>query len=220
MRLAGECQRHHGAAVERVFEGDDAGTFSIGARNLHRVLDGFGAAVHEDGLLRELSWRDFVHALGEANVALVRRDLHASVQEAVELVLHGFNNSFLAMADVQTADASGKVEVAVAVHVLEPGVFGLGNVDGRAVRKAAGHGFGAALGKGLGFRPWDGGAKLNCGHLSSQFSVLSFWRPALGFRLPGPQRLKPRYPCDSNGTTKVVPFHVSFSTNRLAIRSG
>ncbi len=152
MRLAGERQRHHGAAVERVFEGDDARALGIGASNLDRVLDSLGAAVDKDSFLRELARRNFVHALGEANVALVGRDLHAGVQEAVELVFHGVDDRFLAMPDVEAADASGEVEVAVAVNVFEPGVFGFGDVDGRAVRKAAGHGFGAALGERLGFR--------------------------------------------------------------------
>ena len=53
------------------------------------------------------------------------------------------------MADVEAADAAGEIDVAVAVDVFEPGVFGFGDVDGRAVRKAAGHGFGAALARAL-----------------------------------------------------------------------
>ena len=53
MRLAGEGQRHHGAAVEGVFEGDDAGALGVGAGDLDRVLDRLGAAVDEDSFLRE-----------------------------------------------------------------------------------------------------------------------------------------------------------------------
>ena len=44
------------------------------------------------------------------------------------------------MSDVETADAAGKIQVAVAVNVFEPGVFGLGHVNGRADRKPAGYG--------------------------------------------------------------------------------
>ena len=117
----------------------------------------------------KLARRDFVHALGQADVALVGRDLHAGVQEAVELISHGVDDGFLAMADVEAADAAGEIEVAVAVNVFEPGVFGLGNVDGRAVRKAAGHGFGAALGERLGLRAGNWCAKLNGRH--RKFSV-------------------------------------------------
>jgi hypothetical protein len=65
------------------------------------------------------------------------------------------------MADIETADAAGEVEIAVPVDVFEPGVFGLGNIDGRAVGKAAGHGFGAALGERSGLGPGNGCAKLN-----------------------------------------------------------
>ena len=50
-----------------------------------------------------------------------------------------------AMADVEAANASGEVQVAVAIDVFEPGTFRLGNIDRRAVRKTAGHGFRAAL---------------------------------------------------------------------------
>ena len=55
MRLAGERQRHHGASVEGVFESDDAGAAGVGAGNLHRVLDGFGAGIYKDGFLGKLS---------------------------------------------------------------------------------------------------------------------------------------------------------------------
>src|ERR1019366_683416 len=94
---------------------------------------------------------------------------------------HCFDNSFVAMADVEAADAAGEVEVAVAVHVFEPGIFGLGNIDGRAVRKAAGHGFGAPLGEGLRFRARNGCAELNSRHL--KFSVLGSQLTASGFRV-------------------------------------
>src|ERR1019366_3746616 len=48
MRLAGESERHHGAAVEGVFEGDDCGALGVGASDLDSVLDGFSAAVDEE----------------------------------------------------------------------------------------------------------------------------------------------------------------------------
>src|SRR4029077_1764449 len=58
MRLAGKRQRHHGAAVESVFEGDHCGTLGISAGNLYCVLDGFSTAVHEESLLGKLAGRD------------------------------------------------------------------------------------------------------------------------------------------------------------------
>src|SRR5208283_122373 len=68
------------------------------------------------------------------------------------------------MAHVSAADASGEVEVAVAVNVLEPRVFSLGDVDGRAVGEPARHSFRATLREGLGLRPRNGSAKLNSRH--------------------------------------------------------
>ena len=62
------------------------------------------------------------------------------------------------MPDVEAADAAGEIEVAIAVDIFEPRVFGFGDIDGRAVRKPARHGFGAALesafdlGPGIGVR--------------------------------------------------------------------
>ena len=58
MRLAGQRQRHHGAAVKRIFESDDAGASGVRARDLHRVLYRFSAGVHEQRLLGKLSGRD------------------------------------------------------------------------------------------------------------------------------------------------------------------
>ena len=70
MRLAGQRQRHHGAAVKGVFEGDDAGASGVRARDLYRVLDRLSAGVHKKRLLGKLAGRDLIHALGETDVAL------------------------------------------------------------------------------------------------------------------------------------------------------
>ena len=56
--------------------------------------------------------------------------------------------------------------IAVAVDIFEPRVFGFGDVDGRAVRKAAGHGFCAALGERARFRAGDWGVETNRAHVS------------------------------------------------------
>ena len=54
-----------------------------------------------------------------------------------ELRLQGFEDGLPAMAGVGTTDASGEIDVAVAVDVFEPCVFGFGDVDGRAVGEQA-----------------------------------------------------------------------------------
>ena len=95
-----------------------------------------------------------IHALRHPHVALVRGDLHAGVQESIQLSPHRVDHSFPTMADVEAADTPGKIQIAVAVDVFEPGVFRLGNIDGSAVRKPAGHGFRPALGKNLRLGAW------------------------------------------------------------------
>ena len=166
MRLAGESQRHHGAAVECVFKGDDAGTLGVGARDLHGVLDRLCATIYEDRFLRELSGSHFIHAFREADVTLVRRDLHAGVEEFVDLVFYSFDDRFLAMADVEASDAAGEIEVAIAIDVFEPRVFGLGDVDRCAVRKSAGHGLGAAGRERAGFGAGDCGVDTDGAHIN------------------------------------------------------
>ena len=166
MSLAGEGERHHGAAVEGVFEGDDGGTFGVGAGNLNSIFDGFSAAVDEQRLLGKLAGSDFIHALGQADVTFVGRDLDAGMEEFVELDADGVDYGLLAMAGVGAADASGEIDVAVAVDVFEPGVFGFGYVDGRAVGEAAGHGFGTAVGERAGVGAGNGCVDLNCAHFS------------------------------------------------------
>ena len=132
-----------------------AGRFGVGSGDLDGVLDSFGAAVNKESLLREFSGRDFVHALGETDVAFIGRDLNAGMKKFIELAVDGVDHGLLAMARVSAAYASGEVNVAVAIDVFEPGVFGLGYVDGCAVRKAAGHSMSAAGGKLFGFWPGD-----------------------------------------------------------------
>src|SRR2546423_9398620 len=57
MRLAGERERHHGAAVKRILEADDCWPFGVGARDFYRVLYGLRAAVDEKRLLGKISRR-------------------------------------------------------------------------------------------------------------------------------------------------------------------
>jgi len=57
--------------VEGVLETNDGGTLGVGAGDLDRIFDGFGAGVHEDGLLREVTGREGVEFFRDK-----RRSLH------------------------------------------------------------------------------------------------------------------------------------------------
>ena len=54
MSFASQSQGHHGAAVEGVFKGDDAGALGVGAGDLDGVFDGFCTGVDEEVFLAKL----------------------------------------------------------------------------------------------------------------------------------------------------------------------
>jgi hypothetical protein len=78
-----------------------------------------------------------------------------------ELAFDGGDDFGRTMANVEAADASGEVDVSVAINIVENSAFGFGNVDGRGVGEAARHGIGAAGGKGLRFWARDRGSYSN-----------------------------------------------------------
>jgi hypothetical protein len=83
------------------------------------------------------------------------------MEEFIELLADGADDGLLAMADVEAANAPGKINVAVAIDIFEPGVSGFGDVDGRGVRQAAGHGLRAALTECAGVGAGDGSAEFD-----------------------------------------------------------
>src|SRR5262249_12939722 len=107
-------------------------------------------------------------------------DLDARMQEIVELVFYRFDHCFSAMTDIEATNASREIEVAVAIDIFEPGIFGLGNVDWRTVRKPAGHGFCTTLMERLGLRSRNRCLQLNRRHLDLAFR---FFRPFGAFYL-------------------------------------
>jgi hypothetical protein len=88
------------------------------------------------------------------------------VEIFVELASDGLDYGLLAVTSVGATDASGEVDVAVAVYVFEPCVFCLRYVDRRTVGKAAGHGLSAAGRELAGFRARDLGVDANCAHIN------------------------------------------------------
>ena len=63
---------------------------------------------------------ELAEALGEADVDLVGDDREIGVAEALELLLGGFDDARVRVADVQAADAAGEIDERVAVDVGEP----------------------------------------------------------------------------------------------------
>ena len=109
--------------MEAAAEGDHARAAGRRARDLDRVLDGFGAGGEEGGLLGEVARRARVDLLGDADIALVRHDLVAGVAELVQLLGDRALHLVVQVAGVEYADAAGKVDVAAALAVPQLGVL-------------------------------------------------------------------------------------------------
>ncbi len=124
--------RQQRAAVERVFEDDDSGLPGRGAGDLDGVLDRLGTAVQEQALLIVAgARRQPGEPAADFDVRLVDPDHEALVEVRVDLLVHGRDRSGQAVARVLAAEPAGKIDVRLAVDVLDAGAFGPGDDDRR-----------------------------------------------------------------------------------------
>ena len=126
--------------MEGVLETNDGGALGVGAGNLDRVLDGLRAGVHKDGFLGEVAGSQCVESFRDGDVAFVGSDGEAEMQVFLELLTDRGEHVGRAMADIEAADPAGKIEIAIAVDVLDGGAFGASGKNRRGVRRAAGNG--------------------------------------------------------------------------------
>src|SRR5215467_8253753 len=150
MRFAGERHGEKRAAVKGVLKTDDGGALGVSAGDFDGVFDGFGAGVYQDGFLREVAGGEGVQFFGDSHVAFVGSDGETEVQVLFELLADRGEHSRRAMPGVETPDATGKIEVAIAINVFEDGAFGARGENGRGVGGAARNGGFAAGHKGAG----------------------------------------------------------------------
>ena len=174
MRFAGERHGEKRAAVECVFETDDRGTLCVGARDLDGIFDGFGAGIEKNGFLRELAGGERVQFFSDGDVAFVRRDRETEMQMFFELRLNRGDDTRRAVANVEAADAAGKIDVPVAVDVFDGGAIGACRENGRGVGGPARDGSFAARHQRARTRPGNFRSNLNRSH----FLFLFFWPPA------------------------------------------
>src|SRR5580700_6088070 len=135
MGFAGEGKSHHRAPVEGVFKSDDAGPTRMSTGDLNRVLHRFSTAVHEQGFLGKLARCYFIHALGQAYVVFIRRDLNTGVQKTIELLADRRQNRFLPVTDVDASDTASEINVAVSVNIFEPRIFRFRDINRGSVRE-------------------------------------------------------------------------------------
>ena len=113
--------------MERSVEDDHRRTTGGRARDLDRILDGFGPGVHEEGALLALPTQ------GESSASrrhtsthgLIRADDEALVQVPLGLLLDRLDDGRVAVAGVLAADAAGEVDVRPPVRVGDPSTLGV-----------------------------------------------------------------------------------------------
>ncbi len=174
MRFAGERHGEKRAAVESIFETDDGGTFCVGARDLDGVFDGFGAGIEKDGFFREIAGSERVQFFRNGDVAFVRGDGEAEMQIFFELLANRGDDARGAMADIEAADSSGEIDVAIAVDVFDGCAVGASGENGRGVGGTARDGSFATRHERARTRTWNFRSNLNCSH----FLFLFLWPPA------------------------------------------
>src|SRR5215472_11409387 len=108
-----------------VIEGDDSRFAGRVTRNLHRILNGFRAAIEEDGLFREVARREVDDTLGQGHVWLIHHDAEAGMHILRGLFSDGLHHLRAAVADIHDANAPGKVDIAVAINIFYNGPLGL-----------------------------------------------------------------------------------------------
>src|SRR5205085_281822 len=101
------------------------------------------------------------------HISLVREDVEAGMQKAIELAANGFDDRRRAMPSVEATDAAGEVDHAIAVHILDRSALGLGHEHGGSMERAANHGSIAAPHQILRARSGDGSSQLDGSHIST-----------------------------------------------------
>ncbi len=143
--LGGQRHAEHRAAVEALVERDDRVAIGRVARDLDRVLDGLGARVDEQRLLREGARVQRADAPADLDVRLVHRDREALVHVALGLFLHRSHDRLGRVAAVERADSADEVDVLPPVDVGQAGAVRSRDEDRRR-RHSAGYVF--VLGRG------------------------------------------------------------------------
>ena len=115
--------------MEGPAKGDDCVAAGGDAGDLDRVFHRFGAGGHEDGFLREITRNDGVQTLGQTDVMFIGQHLMAGVREFRQLFGDRIHHLGVAMPGVDHCDASGEVDIAVALDVPNFGVERTVDVD-------------------------------------------------------------------------------------------
>ena len=109
-------------------ENDHRGPPGRGARDLHGVLDRFGARVQEERLRLAVTGPGLVEQLAHLDVRLVHPDHEALMQVTVDLLVNRRRRE--AVAGVLAAEPAGEVDVLAAVDVPDACALGAATTSG------------------------------------------------------------------------------------------
>lgn len=101
----------------RVVEHHDGLSTGVLARDLHGVLDGFGAGVEQGRPLLVVTGGQAVEGLGDGDVAVVGGDREARVGEGSDLLGDRGDDTGVRVADARHGDARAQVDERVVVGV-------------------------------------------------------------------------------------------------------
>jgi len=121
--LAGERHGQRGPAVIRVAQRDDFRRPRETARCQDRSLVCLGAAVREERLAQTAAGRDLDDTLGQRGLRLCGEDCR-DVLRPVDLLVNPGIHFFIAVADADGENAVEKIQILVAVGVVNKLVFG------------------------------------------------------------------------------------------------
>ena len=111
---------------------------SVGARELDDGVVGIGAGVAEHDLLGARARRNLAQLLHELNLRRVIHVCRRVMNQLLRLLRDGIHHAGVTMAHVGCRRARQKIDVAVAVHVVEHGAFAV--VDNHVVVRDASRG--------------------------------------------------------------------------------
>src|SRR5436309_14671350 len=105
------------------------------------------------------------------------------MQVLLDLLADRGEHAGRAMANIEAADAAGKIEIPIAVDVLDGGAFGASGENRRGVRRAAVNGRFSARDQCAGFGSRYLRANLNCRHICFPCSEIYYQPIGVSSRL-------------------------------------
>ncbi len=170
MCLAGQRHGEQSAAMESIFEANNGGTFCIGASDFDGIFDGLCAGIYKNGFLRKIAGGQRVQFFSDGDVAFVRGNRKTQVQIFFKLFADRGNDARRAMADIEAADSSRKIDITVAIDVFDGSAIRTRCENGRGVGGPAGDGGLAAGHESARPRPGNFRSNLNRSHFLFPFA--------------------------------------------------